>query len=294
VTVNNTRIPVDMHPFFCIAGLGGPTSYLLPLARELGERIPCYGFELPGSDGNEDPLDDVGQIAARFVREVRQIQPHGPYLLSGHSVGGVLAYETGRQLREQGEPVTRVLLLDSHLPLPGHPAPADNGPVALRELVMLRHQFCHAVGECTCGIDPTVPLSRQGARIARALGARNPNAFEDHLLTVLGVYQAGLRAFARYQPPPSDLPVTLIRPRDGLAPLATVHSRVPVYRDSPCNGWEHAVLGDFRLVTVTGRHASMFTPPHLWELTSAIKIFLADVDPPAVSGGDAPWLAAAS
>jgi thioesterase domain-containing protein len=275
VTVN-TRTPTTPYPFFCVGGLGMPAHYLAPLARALGDAVPCYSFHLPGSDGGEEPLDDVGRIAARFVRDVRRIQPQGPYLLGGHSFGGILAYEMGRQLRGQGEPVARVLLFDTQLALPDQPAPAADGPVALRELLALRHLFCHAVGECTCGVDPSVPLFRQAVRIARALGARHPDSFEDHLLTLLNVYQAGQRAFAGYQPPPSDLPVTLIRPRDGFAPLSRIPSRVPVFRDSPYNGWEHAVLGDFRLVSVTGGHISMFTPPHLWDLAAAVAVFLGD------------------
>jgi hypothetical protein len=185
--------------------------------------------------------------------------------------------------------------------------PGDDGPVALRELLVLRHLACHAAGECTCGVDPSVPLSRQGARIARALGARDPDSFEDHLNTVLSVYQAGLRAFTRYQPSPSDVPVTLFRSRDGFAPLSTTPFRVPIHHDAPYSGWEHARVGDFRLATVPGGHVSMFAPPHLWDLAAAIAIYLIDLDtshagaaaegdadPPDVPADGPPQLATAS
>ncbi len=49
---------------------------------------------------------------------MRSVQPHGPYRLIGHSLGGVIAYEMARLLMESGETVEFLGLLDCPAPDP--------------------------------------------------------------------------------------------------------------------------------------------------------------------------------
>ncbi|MEU6253477.1 alpha/beta fold hydrolase [Streptomyces sp. NPDC047043] len=261
------------RPFFCAGGIGGSALYLTSLARALGDGRSCYAFEVPGLDGKEEPLDDTEDLAALFVDEIRRIQPHGPYLLGGHSFGGMIAYEAARQLRERGEPVHRVVLYDTYVPLPGRGAPADDELRAVEELLALRHMPCIAADSCSCGVDRAKPLDEQGPEIALALGASDPEAYESHLVKVVGTYQAGLRAFALYEPGPSDLSVVLVKPEAGFAPLAEDDHRVPMHFASP-NGWDTVELGELSVVTVTGNHFTMFTRPHLAAVAEATRTSL--------------------
>ncbi|HEY0497609.1 MAG TPA: FAD-dependent oxidoreductase, partial [Kutzneria sp.] len=73
------------RPFFCIGGAVGAAYYLLPLARAIGPQQTFYALPSPGFDGVEEPLDDVTALARRYVEEIKAIQPHGPYLIGGHS-----------------------------------------------------------------------------------------------------------------------------------------------------------------------------------------------------------------
>ncbi|WP_405868555.1 alpha/beta fold hydrolase [Streptomyces sp. NBC_00005] len=262
------------RPFFCAGGLGGSALYLTALARALGDARPCYAFEVPGLDGKHEPLDDVMDLAAVFVEDIRLIQPRGPYLLGGHSFGGVIAYEAARQLREAGEKVHRVVLFDSYVPLPGRGAPADDDLRAVEELLALRHIACLATDNCSCGVDRAKPLEEQGEEIARALGATDPEAYESHLVNVVGTYQAGLRAFALYRPLPSDLSLVLVKPEHGFAPLSPQDHRVPMHFDSP-NGWNTVELGELSVITVPGNHFSMFTRPYLKPVAEAARNSLA-------------------
>ena len=59
---------------------------------------------------------DVGELVVEYLAAMRKVQPHGPYHLAGVSFGGVLAYEVARQLREAGEEVRTLALLDTILP----------------------------------------------------------------------------------------------------------------------------------------------------------------------------------
>jgi surfactin synthase thioesterase subunit len=62
---------------------------------------------ITGHDGAEAPLASVEALAARILQEVRVVQPHGPYLIGGHSFGGIVAYEMARQLLAAGQQVAR-------------------------------------------------------------------------------------------------------------------------------------------------------------------------------------------
>ncbi|MEU9450827.1 alpha/beta fold hydrolase [Streptomyces sp. NPDC048277] len=261
------------RPFFCAGGVGGSALYLTALARALGDARACHAFEVPGLDGREEPLDDLEDLAALFADEIQRVQPHGPYLLGGHSLGGMIAYEAARQLRERGEPVHRVVLYDTYVPLPGLGAPADDDPRAVEELLALRHMVCLALDACSCGIDRSRPLDEQGEQIARALGARDPESYETHLVNLVATYQAGLRAFALYEPLPSDLSVVLVKPEAGFAPLAREDHRVPMHFDAP-NGWDTVDLGDLSVIPVTGNHFTLFMRPHLKAVAEATRISL--------------------
>ncbi|MFD4600588.1 alpha/beta fold hydrolase [Streptomyces sp. NPDC058464] len=261
------------RPFFCVGGLGGSSLYLTSLARALGDGRACHAFEIPGLDGKEEPLDDMEELAALFADEIQRVQPHGPYLLGGHSFGGMVAYEAARLLRERGEPVHRVVLYDTYVPLPGRGAPADDDLRAVEELLALRHMVCLALDTCGCGVDRSRPLGDQGARIARALGARDPETYESHLVNLVATYQAGLRAFALYEPGPSDLSVVLVKPEAGFAPLAREDHRVPMHFEAP-NGWDTVELGDLSVITVTGNHFTLFMRPHLAAVAEATRIGL--------------------
>ncbi|WP_427917229.1 alpha/beta fold hydrolase [Streptomyces sp. cg40] len=261
------------RPFFCVGGLGGSALYLTALARALGDGRACHAFEIPGLDGKEEPVDDLEDLATLLADEIQHVQPHGPYLLGGHSFGGMVAYEAARRLRERGEPVQRVVLYDTYVPLPGRGAPADDDLRAVEELLALRHMVCLALDACGCGIDRTRPLDEQGDRIARALGARDPDSYEAHLVNLVATYQAGLRAFAEYEPGPSDLSVVLVKPEAGFAPLAPEDHRVPMHFEAP-NGWDTVELGELTVVPVTGNHFTLFMRPHLAAVAEATRTSL--------------------
>jgi thioesterase domain-containing protein len=52
------------------------------------------------------------EMAADAVRQIRGIQPEGPYYLAGASHGGTIAYEAARQLRARGQKVALLALID--------------------------------------------------------------------------------------------------------------------------------------------------------------------------------------
>jgi len=61
---------------------------------------------------SEEPLVSVREMAEFYLPAIRNVRPHGPYVLVGFSFGDLLAYEMARLFAAAGEPVENVMLLD--------------------------------------------------------------------------------------------------------------------------------------------------------------------------------------
>jgi thioesterase domain-containing protein len=87
------------------------------LAKHLGVDQPIYGlsYGIGDTTGHVPPLPDIKDLAKHYIQEMRSLQPNGPYLLMGHSFGGVVAYEIAQQLQDNDQQVALVVVFDSHL-----------------------------------------------------------------------------------------------------------------------------------------------------------------------------------
>ncbi|MES1204667.1 MAG: amino acid adenylation domain-containing protein [Pseudomonadota bacterium] len=115
-----TVVPIQpqgsLPPFFCVAGIRGNPMELRHLAMALGRQQPFYGLQYRGVDGTRAPHRRIRDLAEEFLNDVRKVQPHGPYYLGGYSAGGLAAYELACGLRDLGEPVGLVVLIDTYNP----------------------------------------------------------------------------------------------------------------------------------------------------------------------------------
>lgn len=102
----------DRPPFFCVHG--DEANIFLP--KHLGADQPFYGFFHQGEDGQPIMFKTVKGIAEHFIREMRQVRPHGPYYLGGYSFGGIVSFEMACQLVAAGESVPLVALFNTYSP----------------------------------------------------------------------------------------------------------------------------------------------------------------------------------
>jgi amino acid adenylation domain-containing protein len=103
---------VLLPPLFVAHGIGGSLLSFLDFAAELGPEQPVYGLQIPAFIYAHQA--NIRTLAANYVKQVRAIQPCGPYHLAGHSSGGLVVFEMACQLMEQGETVGLLALLDSY------------------------------------------------------------------------------------------------------------------------------------------------------------------------------------
>ena len=100
-------------PFYFVHGWGGGVVGFVKVAQCLGDDQPCYGLQAAGFEEKKVVHSQVEDMAAHYAREIRSIQPQGPYYLGGYSVGGWIAYATAQELRCQGQPVGMLALIDT-------------------------------------------------------------------------------------------------------------------------------------------------------------------------------------
>jgi len=83
------------------------------LSKALRHRRPLAGFRAIGLEADERPMAQVEAIASAYIRELRLLQPEGPYIVLGHcGPGTLIAYEIAQQLVMAGETVPGLVLID--------------------------------------------------------------------------------------------------------------------------------------------------------------------------------------
>ncbi len=99
-------------PLYCVHGEGGEVLFYRGLSPGLGPDQPLYGLQARGLDGVAPPDTTVEAMAHRYLQEVRQHQPTGPYYLAGHCFGSLVAFEMAQQLQAAGQEVGLLAMLD--------------------------------------------------------------------------------------------------------------------------------------------------------------------------------------
>jgi amino acid adenylation domain-containing protein/FkbH-like protein len=99
-------------PLFLVHGAGGDVLWgYANLVAHMEPDQPVYAIKSRGQTGL-DEFEQLEQMAECYVKEIRALQPSGPYHLGGYCFGGNVAYEMARQLHAAGEKVALVALLD--------------------------------------------------------------------------------------------------------------------------------------------------------------------------------------
>jgi thioesterase domain-containing protein len=105
------------HFLFIIPGTGGRCEGFRRLANHFGEECTVYGFHMVGTCQAEEPLCCIESIAAQNLLWLKEIQPKGPYFITGHSFGAFVACEMVKQLSLKEDDPSSVIILDQEAPL---------------------------------------------------------------------------------------------------------------------------------------------------------------------------------
>ena len=256
-------------PLYCIHPAGGTVFCYKELAKHLTGDRSVFGLQARGIDGLHPPHDSLVEMASFYADAIqqhsaKQAESNAPVHIAGWSLGGNIAYEVARQLKNRGLEVGIVALLDSgllspetelteedFLPLLGALFPgAMNVPLEeLRQQEPAEQLDFFVQRAATAGLIPTKEFDRAG--------------------NVLGVFQSNVKAVHQYEADSFDGELHLFRPAD--------QAKTSSLFDDPVLGWQQFV----RKVTtlqVPGDHAHMLQSPAVEALAGELSRVLEDYE----------------
>ncbi|HHG8773611.1 TPA: enterobactin non-ribosomal peptide synthetase EntF [Raoultella planticola] len=101
---------------FCFHPASGFAWQFSVLARYLNPRWSITGIQSPRPEGPMMRAANLDEVCEQHLQTLLAQQPHGPYYLFGYSLGGTLAQGIAARLRQRGEEVAFLGLLDTWPP----------------------------------------------------------------------------------------------------------------------------------------------------------------------------------
>ncbi len=115
----DTLLPLresDGPTLFCFHPASGFAWQFSVLAPYLSPRWSITGIQSPRPQGPMASAASLDEVCEHHLRTLLAQQPHGPYYLFGYSLGGTLAQGIAARLRQRGEAVAFLGLLDTWPP----------------------------------------------------------------------------------------------------------------------------------------------------------------------------------
>jgi thioesterase domain-containing protein len=193
------------RPLFAVPGHNGDVFCYVDLARHLGTDQPFFALQAPGMEPDQNPLTSIEEIATVFARDIKAVQPEGPYLLAGFCVGGTIAFDLAQQLTAQGHQVSLLALFGS--PCPTALSLRYRSQAAVMNIAgrVMRHSS--ALGQ-------RKPTEWSQYLRERAAERRADRERERHDPLRLRLAEATVEAFMAYQPKAATFPVHMLIPND--------------------------------------------------------------------------------
>lgn len=270
-------------PLFLMHAAGGNVLFYKDFAERLDAEQPCYGMQAVGLDGHQSAYERIEDMAAHYVREIREVQPVGPYCLGGSSMGGLIAFEAAKQLSAAGEKIRLIAMLDTYAP--GNPKRIPNAsPVGIVILGIADRIQHHLDTVRLLETDKRWPyvvsklikvrnaLRRSYLKKKRGIVSLMRNRLGKGLPDPLVVTQNAISvAVKNYKPEAADLDIVLFR--------ATKQIRGTEHHETL--GWSEFTTGRIEVHEVNGSHGTIVAEPRVRFVTDVLeKILEADATGP--------------
>jgi oxalate---CoA ligase len=284
----------NIRPLFCIHGCDGNVLIYSSLIRYLSPDKPVYGLRMQGLYREKAPHSRLDDMVSLYVREIRSIQPNGPYQIIGVRDGGWVAIEVGYQLLKQGEKVSNLILIDTrYLKLP---IPKDR-PNTLQSNISkdgvsesqepqnvgyqknLSYYFQRSFYHIRHGQLVQVLTKRMTGKLKRTYKIfvkkyyrrffynailRHIKHNQSHIDHERHIRQKYARALFRHTPNVYPCKVVLFSPEE----------RLDVTKN---DGWNEIITGGFDFVVIPGGHYSMWREPNIQVTAEQLQSYLDSV-----------------
>lgn len=224
-------------PIFCFTGAGASSLCFVPFTERVGDKTAVYALEPKGLEKRTIPDMSVEAAARRHVANLRQVQPCGPYILVGHSLGSHIALEAARLLEQAGETVELLVMLDPWL----SPQAARQAGAGLPDVKVTIQETMPTDIRSWWEHQKKVPLA--GLFVG------------DHQRKTAAIEEVGIMSGLRYVP----------QPWRGRALVVLSH----LNKDDP-RLWPRIITGDLAIRHLECTHMSIVREPHIGAVVTMI------------------------
>lgn len=247
-------------PIVAFHGAGGGGLFFKDFESCLTERHPFHIIEsqvLYQTGDIELPHNSVEELSEAYATALLPLLARAEsVILSGYSLGGLLAYEVGFHLEQHGIPTQKLINIDAPVPNAVFNRPACNQIAFLAKLGVTQ---------------PNNLIKRIQNRFKLKRQLRQIDASEDSLsgeLRSIALEQFYNEMENSYQPTPWSVDMHLI---------ASSEEEIGTYR-APSFGWSQLVR-DLEIESVPGSHLSMISEPHLPACLAAFRQAIEETTP---------------
>ncbi|MFC4590805.1 amino acid adenylation domain-containing protein [Sphaerisporangium corydalis] len=246
----------DRVPIFLSHALGGQVFRYLPLSRRLGADQPVHAIQASGLAPGEEPHATMDEMVDDYVAHLLKARPQGPYVLGGYCIGGNIALEMARRLRESGQEVPLVVLFYSDADEPVIRASLQD------DAVLLMHALAGGPVEIDLDelrrMDPDERLLAVVEAAAKADRLQPDAADLRQARRFVDVFRANAHAVGDYRHAPYDGDVLLFSPaREGAEPDHM--------------GWRSVVTGRLRISPILGERFTVMYEPLVADAAAELR-----------------------
>ena len=277
-----------IHP---ISGIALPYLTLGPLSSPNNHQHsrPVYGLSCPFYESKSYQLPaSFAALARDYVERIRKEIPHGPYILGGLSMGGMIAIKMAEVLEEECEMVLGVLLIDSTNPegYPPFDSPRERDEIAewtyktyagRTGLPGFEEMGCEEDGVLDSEVDKDSGLGDEEDDDDEMDMMEYLPRMRKHIYNSLDmVTRAGE---GEYLPKGVKSPVTLVK----CTQLASLPETVSEYRKKGYQfrfqderaGW---TMDKFQSIPIDAQHEAVFDSQHVGRVTDILRGVLEEMD----------------
>ena len=251
------------QPFFCVHPGGGNVLCYVELARHLGPDQPFYAFQSRGLNSEQPVCTKIEEMATLYIEAMRTVQPVGPYLLGGWSMGGVVAFEMARQLEAQGEMVALLVLIDARAPdHQGEPTEEDDvaAMVNFSQHLGLPLDHIHISLDHFLSLGPDERLAYVMEE-ARGAGLVPAAITLSQVRRLFEVFKANGMAMNNYTPEMARCRIALLKSSESANDLS----------QGPAWGWAELTENVIEVTEVPGNHFTMIREPYVQLMAERLK-----------------------
>ena len=250
---------------YLVHGGGLHVLFYQNMVKYMDADQPIYALQARGLNGDQEPLDRIEDMATHYISEILRSNPDGPFCLAGYSLGGIIAWEMAKQLKEQGREVLMLSLFDAVAKNEWSAGGLSSGfskklKKAGYNLSLMVKNPLNAFEYKTHVLK--MQFEQKKGKLKTAFRNNKTNEIEEGYIPYGStVYEKSIEAYENYSLQALDIQVDLFKAKEQM-----------FYLHDPVHyGWDKFALGGVVTHEIEGNHLTLFDEPHGKQVAEVMK-----------------------